>query len=244
MSAAYAYYIDDSNATNFTAVLAEKGFKESPPLAGFFIGRDRNTQARVTGKPPVAQHGITYHWLVQPALFISDDGRSATGPLRLFQPVTGKADNPHTPAFWGGMYYLQYVLENGVWRVWNMTLDEPLINPVSWTDGIWAKAKDPSPDRAGFYHNGYNPPSKGNLPPDITLKELGKREEHVFGGSGEMWQWPTIRPLWFSYTNPVSGRVPDYRQDDCVPCAVRPELRLERNGYEPTPDAPAANTSK
>jgi len=48
-------------------------------------------------------------------------------------------------------------------------------------------------------------------------------------------------PMWFEYTNPVSGRVPPLYQRDCVPCTVRPDLRLDRNGYQQTPDAPEAN---
>jgi hypothetical protein len=50
-------------------------------------------------------------------------------------------------------------------------------------------------------------------------------------------------PMWFEYTNPVSGRAPPLHQTDCVPCLVRPDLRLDRNGYQATPDAPAANRS-
>jgi hypothetical protein len=239
ISAAYAYYIDDSNAAGFGSTLAEKGFKEAPPLGGYFIGRDRNIQARVTGPPPTMRAGVTYHILVQPVLLISDDGRSATGPLRMVQPVTGK---PGDARFWGGMYFVQYVLEKGVWRIWNLTLDEPFINPVAWSDGVWAKSKDPKPGTV-FYHNAAKPGAPGNFPVDIPLTALGKREEGVYGGTGEFRQWPTIRPLWFSYTNPVTGRVPEYHQDDCVPCVVRPDLRLERNGYQATPDAPAANRS-
>jgi hypothetical protein len=47
--------------------------------------------------------------------------------------------------------------------------------------------------------------------------------------------------MWFQYTNPVSGRMPEFFQGQCVPCAVRPELRLEANGYQKPPDAPEAN---
>ena len=54
-------------------------------------------------------------------------------------------------------------------------------------------------------------------------------------------QWPSIMPMWFGYTNPVSGRVPALYQKDCVPCGIRPDLRFDANGYQQPPDAPAAN---
>ncbi len=131
------------------------------------------------------------------------------------------------------MYHDRYVLEDGVWRIWELTLDEPYITPVAWKDGVWAKSKDPA-----------QPPVMrvANVNVDIPLTSLGRREEH-FAGGPEPRQWPTILPMWFTYTNPVSGRVPPLHQPDCVPCATHPELNLDRNGYEEPPDAPAANRS-
>jgi len=43
-----------------------------------------------------------------------------------------------------------------------------------------------------------------------------------------------ILPIWFDYANPVSGR---------VPCAVRPDLWLDANGYQQPLDAREANRS-
>ena len=243
VSAAYGYFLDDSNPAGFAGVMAEKGFKESP-FSGFYIGRDRIIQARTAGKVPETRPGISYHWRVQPVLLISDDGRSVTGHIRLFQPRTGKtvgkAGDFYGAQFWGGMYYDQFVLEKGVWRIWNLTLDEPFINPVAWSDGVWARSKDPKPPPPGTAPRAF---AGGNFPPDITLKSMGKREEHLRGGAGEPWEWPMILPMWFEFTNPVSGRKPEFHQEDCAPCAVRPDLRLDRNGYQQTPDAPAANRS-
>ena len=236
ISATYGYYIDDSDAAGWAGTMAADGFKQTP-FQGYHIGRERLIAARVRGPGPETQAGISYHWLHQPVILVSDDGRSATGRFRLFQPRTGKtvgeAGDFFAAQFWGGMYHNRYVLEDGAWKIWELTLDEPYITPVAWKDGVWAKAKDPAEPRV--YRNTANV--------DSPLSALGKREEHLPGGTGEGWQWPTILPMWFTYTNPVSGRVPELHQPDCVPCALHPELRLERNGYQEPPDAPAANRS-
>jgi hypothetical protein len=242
ISSTYGYYVDDSNNAGWANTMAAKGFKETP-FQGYHIGRDRLIAARVRGKGPEKQAGISYHWLLQPVVLVSDDGRSATGRFKLFQPRTGKtvgkAGDFLAAAFWGGMYHDRYVLENGTWRIWELTLDEPYITPVAWKDGVWAKSKDPAPLPPG------TPPraAANNANVDITLKSLGRRELHFQGGTGDPKQWPSILPMWFTYTNPVSGRVPEYHQPDCVPCTQRPDLRLDANGYQEAPDAPAANRS-
>jgi hypothetical protein len=236
VSATYGYYVDDSDAAGWAGVMAKNGFKETP-FQGYHIGRDRLIAARVKGRGPDRQAGISYHWLLQPVVLVSDDGRSATGRFKLFQPRTGKtvgkAGDFFAAQFWGGMYHDRYVLEDGVWRIWELTLDEPYIVPVAWKDGVWAKAKDPAQPRT----------FGGPADIDVPVKALGRREEHFWGGTGEQRQWPSILPMWFTYANPVSGRVPEFHHPDCVPCGVRPDLRLEHNGYQEPPDAPAANRS-
>ncbi len=173
--------------------------------------------------------GISYHWLLQPMVLVSDDGRSATGRFKLFQPRTGKtvgkAGDFNAAAFWGGMYHDRYVLEDGAWKIWELTLDEPFITPVAWKDGVWAKAKDPAPPRASAAAATPAPAvaapaaaapaaAANNAQVDVPLKSLGKREEHFQGGTGTQLQWPSILPMWFTYTNPVSGRKPELHQPD------------------------------
>jgi len=223
-------------------VMAKNGFKETP-FQGYHVGRDRLIAARVRGPGPTSQAGISYHWLLQPVVLVSDDGRSATGRFRLFQPRTGKtvgkAGDFFAAQFWGGMYHDRYVLEDGVWRIWELTLDEPYITPVAWKDGVWAKSKDPAPRPPGTPPR----PPANNANVDIPLTALGRREEKFNGGVGEPTPWPAILPMWFTYTNPVSGRVPANHQPDCVLCTLRPDLKLSQNGYQEPPDAPAANRS-
>jgi len=236
ISATYGYYVDDSNAAGWANTMATRGFKETP-FAGYHIGRERLIAARVRGKGPEKQAGISYHWLLQPMVLVSEDGRSATGRFRLFQPRTGKTVGKEgdflAAQFWGGMYHDRYVLEDGSWRIWELTLDEPYIVPVAWKDGVWAKSKDPATPRA------FAP----NADVDVPIKQLVRREQHFWGGTGAQLQWPSILPMWFTYTNPVSGRVPEFHQPDCVPCGLRPDLALSKNGYQEPPDAPAANRS-
>jgi hypothetical protein len=252
ISAAYGYYVDDSNNAGWANTMAKGGFKQTP-FQGYHIGRDRLIAARVTRPTgPEKQAGISYHWLMQPVVLISDDGRSATGRFKLFQPRTGKtvgkAGDFLAAAFWGGMYHDRYVLEDGGWRIWELTLDEPYITPVAWKDGVWAKSKDPAP-RAAAAPRATAAPAAGaparpaNSGFDILLTQLGKRQEGFQGGTGTQLQWPSIMPMWFTYTNPVSGRKPELHQPDCVPCVLRPELALSRNGYQEPPDAPEANRS-
>ncbi len=228
--------------------MAEKGFKMSA-FAGYYIGRDRITEAglRVWGKVPTTRPGVSYHWRVQPVLLIADDGQAANSRIRLFQPRTGRTVGGAgltTANFGSGIYHDQFVLEKGVWRFWNLSLDEPYIMPVGWKGG-WAMSKDPPPPAPGAAR----PPSvlvaaNSDFKPDVPVTALGKRQEHFRGGTGEPWQWPTILPMWFAYTNPVTGRVPPLYQEDCVPCLVRKDLRLDAHGFVQPPDAPAANKAE
>lgn len=243
VSAAYGFYADDVYAQGFTGVIAEKGFKMTP-FAGYYITRAQNQKARISGEIRQMRPMVPYHWLMEPVILVSDDGRSAFGRFRLFQPRTStqtdKDGYSTTAGFWGGYYNNRYVLEDGRWSLWELTLDEPFITPVAWRDGIWAKSKDPPPPDPNAPKRAF---SGGNFPPDIPLTQLAPREDHFQGGTGVTWQWPTILPMWFSYTNPVSGRKPELYHPDCVPCAVRPSLALSQNGYQEPPSFPDANKS-
>jgi hypothetical protein len=233
VSAAYGHFLDDEHPAGFTGVLATKGFKGG--RTGYYVTRASNLKARVLTEPPATRDGVSYHWLIQPVVLISDDGRSASGRLRLFQPRTGKsvgkAGDFLAASVLESTYHDGYVLEDGIWRIWDLTVDPQYIRPVAFKDGIWAKAKDPAPPDPNARPRAAAPVRAARQ--DVTAEDLGARRDTT--------QWPSIMPMWFSYTNPVSGRVPELYQRDCVPCTIRPDLRFDANGYQQPPDAPKAN---
>jgi hypothetical protein len=233
VSAAYGHFLDDEHPGGFIGVLATKGFKGG--RTGYYVTRASNLRARVQSDPPTTREGISYHWLMQPVVLISDDGRSANARMRLFQPRTGKtvgkAGDFYAASVLASTYHDGYVLEDGIWRIWDLTVDSQYIRPVAFKDGIWAKTKDPAPAEPNTRSRGAVPTRAARN--DINAEDLGvKRDPTV---------WPGIMPMWFTYTNPVSGRVPPLYQKDCVPCGIRPDLRYDANGYQQPPDAPAAN---
>lgn len=234
VSAAYGHFLDDEHPAGFTGVIATKGFKGG--RTGYYVTRASNLKARVLSEPPTTREGISYHWLIQPVVLISGDGRSANARMRLFQPRTGqavgKAGDFFAASVLASTYHDGYVLEDGIWRIWDLTVDPQYIRPVAFTDGIWAKAKDPAPPDPNARPRAAAPPPRASRL-DVTAEHLGAKPDTIV--------WPGIKPMWFSYTNPVSGRVPELFQKDCVPCGVRPDLRYDANGYQQPPDAPAAN---
>ena len=241
VSSAYGYYIDEFQWLEMASIFAEQGNKHSP-FAGFYLGKDRVQAAATTmwGDPPALRSGISFHWRFQPVIHVSYDGRSANLRTRLFQPRTGMRrtdgssnDALSTPGFNTGMYPNdQAVLENGIWRLWSLTIDEHYMTSNNWQDG-WAGVEPVSSEQAAGQS-----PLVERLPPDILMTQLGRRAEHFRGGTGETIAWPGILPMWFHYKNPVSGRVPERYWPDSVPGLDLPEARLISHGYQMPPNGP------
>lgn len=241
VSSAYGYYIDDFQWDAMAGIFAEKGNKHSP-FAGFYLGQDRILAAvnAMYGPPPATRPGISFHWRFQPVIHVSHDGRSANLRTRLFQPRTsmppreGQAANAfYSASLFTGMYPNdQAVLENGIWRLWSLTIDEPYMTTASWRGGWSAVAPVPPGAAAG------QSPLVERLPPDILMTTMGRRAEHFRGGTGTTLAWPDILPMWFHYKNPVSGRVPELYWPDSMPSLLLPESRLVANGYQMPPNGP------
>jgi len=236
VSAAYGFYLDDFQWDEMSAIFAVEGNKQSP-FAGYYIGRDRITAAAnaMWGPAPPVRPGISYHWRTQPVIHVSHDGRSANLRTRLFQPRTAKwekdSGKPNPAGFNSGMYPNdQVVIEDGIWRLWTLTIDEHYFTSPDWKGG-WSAAVPPP-------GGGRPSPLLERYPPDILLTDLGRRMEGFRGGTGTVIDWPGILPMWFHYRNPVSGRTPDRFWPDCVPCEVLPDSRMTNHGYQMPPNGP------
>ncbi len=67
----------------------------------------------------------------------------------------------------------QTVLENGIWRLWSLEIDEPYFTMAGWKGG-WSGVK---PEAARITRR--PPPSRllSSIAPDILMTELGKRAD-------------------------------------------------------------------
>ena len=249
VNSAYGQLIDDFQWPDMSKLFGKHGAKEVP-FAGYYAGNDRIIHAMLLeyGDQRIAgRSAIAFHWLIQPVIMVASDGRSATARSYLFHPDTAKT--PGSASLFGAMYPLnQFVLEDGVWRLWNLSLDEPyFVLPNGWKGGWFSPPPTPSatPPRPPAMPSGpahyFGAALVAKFPPDVPITALGKLEEHFRGGTGEVWEWPQILPMWWGYKNPVSGRVPENFLHDCVPCDYAPELSMIRHGYLLPPTGPELN---
>jgi len=222
---AYGYYLDDLRCEALGTIHANQGHKLSP-FAGWYLTPRRIADACIAAygnRTNPMRSSISFHWRPQPVILVSADGRSATFRARLFQPSTSANSSG---AFNGAIYHDQMVLEDGRWKLWDITIDEHYWTSSGWQRG-WAYAnKRPasSPDQPA--------PRLSSFPPDVTLVAVGERESTFRGGSGRYLEWPEIQRMWFAYRNPVSGRLPEFYWPGCVPCQAKTEWRLLANGYQ------------
>jgi hypothetical protein len=147
------------------------------------------------------------------------------------------------------------ILEEGVWRLWNLSLDEPYFEMPNWKGG-WSAARDKeavaqtpltapppapapasikAPPRPRYF---FGAALVAEYRPDVPITELGKLQEHFRGGTGETWEWPKILPMWWGYKNPVSGRTPELFLPNCVPCDFAPDMNMLKHGYLLPPTDP------
>jgi hypothetical protein len=245
VSTAYGFYLDDSQWDWLSEIFGKQGTKQVP-FAGYYTGYNRISKALFLeyGDPvklTAKKAGIAFHWRIQPVIIVAPDGRSARLRTYLFHPNTSKT-RPGT--LFGAMYPDDHIiLEDGIWRLWNLSLDEPYFDMPDWKRGwsgildepavaeIPRPAPPPGPVNINRPKRYFGAELVAQYRPDVPITELGVLQEHFRGGTGEPWEWPMILPMWWGYKNPVSGRVPELFLPDCVPCDYAPDMSMTRHGY-------------
>jgi len=250
VSSSYGFFADDSQWNWLSALFGKTGTKQIP-FAGYYTGYDRISHGLFLeyGDPvslSAKKASIAFHWRIQPVINVAPDGRSARVRTYLFHPNTSKQGSS---TLFGAMYPDDHlILEDGIWRLWNLSLDEPYFEMPNWKGG-WSGARDrpvaaqtpratPPPAPAPPDPNAPPRPRRftgaalvAEFRPDVPITELGKLQEHFRGGTGEPWDWPRILPMWWGYKNPVSGRQPELFLPDCVPCGYSPNMSMLKHGY-------------
>lgn len=257
VSTAYGEYADDFQWPSLARIFGKGGTKQIP-FAGYYTGYERIAHALNLeyGDPVATRASVAFHWRIQPVIIVAGDGRSARVRTYLFHPNTSRQRGG---TLFGAMYPDDHlILEDGIWRLWNLSLDEPYFEMPDWRGG-WSAARDrPATAPAAATVRPANPPPATDRPatapprprryfgaalvaeyrPDVPITELGRLQEHFRGGTGEPWAWPQILPMWWGYKNPVSGREPQLFLPDCVPCAYAPQMSMLKHGYLLPPTDP------
>jgi hypothetical protein len=247
VSVSYGFYADDSQWDWLSELFGKQGTKQIP-FAGYYTGYPRISKGLFLeyGDPvklSAKKASIAFHWRIQPVITVAPDGRSARVRTYLFHPNTSKTGSS---TLFGAIYPDDHlILEDGIWRLWNLSLDEPYFEMPNWKAG-WSGAKEkvpsaaPAPRPAPPVVDANAPPRPqrfigtalvNQYRPDVPITELGRLQEHFRGGTGEPWDWPKILPMWWGYKNPVSGRQPELFLPNCVPCEFSPEMSMEKHGY-------------
>jgi hypothetical protein len=247
VSTTYGMYADDFQWPPMAAIFGRRGAKQIP-FVGYYKSAERIARATYLewGDPTDTRTNLSWHWRMQPVILVAADGRSAALRTYLFQPRTFK---DRAGGMSGAMYLDQLVLEDGVWRLWSLSLNEPYFSSADWKTG-WSGARErpaapaatpaaprpaPNPNRPFGY---FGADLVAKYPPDVAITALGARQEHFRGGTGETWEWPKILPMWWHYKNPVSGRTPELFMPDCTPCDFAPDMSMTKQGYLLPPVGP------
>jgi SnoaL-like domain len=215
VSNTFGYYLDDNVWDQFTENIAVNGSR--PQSTGFYVGREHiyraMTQAHVYGGAPSPLNPraiLNFHQRLQPVILVAPSGRTAIIRTRL---LLSHALADFSAGFSSGMYPNDSaVLEEGIWKLqMGGEIDETYFNSTNYKDG-WARPSTTPGPASRKAATGIS--NEIDFPPDIPwslfmdFRLKGMRENN----------WPDIKPMWFSYRNPVSGRIPPNYCPDFLQC--------------------------
>jgi hypothetical protein len=234
VSSALGHYLDDFQWEAFADSYSVDGWK--PRAGGYYVGRDHiyrsMVQAYMAGpSPTMVRDTIRAHIRTQPVIDVSPDAKTAKIRTRLFLYTISSTE---AGSFANGVYPNDAaVLEDGIWKLSvGGAIDEKYFQSTGWKDG-WARPRTrasapttrpaPSSPSAGSLSRRLGNPV--DIPPDVPAASMPARLRGFVRGSPI---WPEIKPMWFAYPNPVSGRLPENYCPDlktCEPMAAAAELK-------------------
>ncbi|NBB52821.1 nuclear transport factor 2 family protein [Rhizobium sp. CRIBSB] len=223
VSSTFGYYLDDYQWQRYVENYSVDGWRRKGTGA-IFAGRAAIFKAESLsyGPMPVVRDWIRVHTRLQPVIDVDPDAQRAFIRTRMFLYFA----NSRSPGSWNsGMYPNdQAVLEDGVWKMrvggW---IDETYFSSRSYALG-WARPDDPSTVRqqGGAPADQSARGSPVEYPPSIPADQLGRRGYGVVRGYPGFASWPDIKPMWFHYRNPISGRTPAHYCPDVTVCVLEP----------------------
>jgi len=223
-SGTLGYYLDDFLWDEYSQTLADNGTR--PQSDGFYVGRDHSyramTQSHISHPSETnPRDAIRLHLRTQPVIDVNADGKSAKIRTRMFLYF---ANSVNAGAWNSGMYPNDTaVLEDGVWKMEIAgVIDETYFNSRNYKEG-WANPpadgrRGPAPGEEGpaaprsKWFNGIT--GGINFPPDIPWTMFSDFRRKDFSTTN----WPEIKPMWFAYRNPVSGRTPPNYCPEILKC--------------------------
>jgi hypothetical protein len=210
ISHALGNFIDDQQWHSLGLLFAKDGWRAKAAVA-FCVGPEHveECERNYDGVAALPRASASGHWLIQPVIDVAPDGTSAKMRHRLLHIDAA----PESRGFSDGMYPNNAAkLENGVWKFDVAAPDQPYFSSSGFKDG-WAR-KSTTPAGRATNRNAIEP--LRNFPPDVPRASMPIR--HHGSLPGDMIVWPDIKPMWFSYRNPVSGRVPPLYCPDLKTC--------------------------
>lgn len=212
ISHALGNFIDDQQWHSLGLLFARDGWRAKAAVA-FCVGPEHaeECERNYDGVAALPRTFASGHWLIQPVIDVAPDGRSAKMRHRLLHIDAA----PVSPGFSDGMYPNNAAkIEDGVWKFDVAAPDQPYFTSSGFENGWARKPAAPSQPRQNARKNSVEP--LRNFPADVPRASMPIR--HHGSLPGDMIVWPDIKPMWFAYRNPVSGRLPPLYCADLKTC--------------------------
>jgi hypothetical protein len=218
---AFSYWLDDFRWDYTSALFHAKGLR-GKYMVGFYEGPAHilTAETAMYGTTPSPRTSVALHYRLQPVISVSEDGLETKVRTRLF--LIGHRWGGAPGAFGAGMYPNDgTILDNGVWKLTAAAIDEPYLSSNGYENG-WAKPRPPAPvdpNAPPMGTTGIFKKMTDVIKPDRPIATMPIRQQGFVPGN--LITWPDIKPMWFHYKNPVSGREPPYYCPDLHTCEAQ-----------------------